>query len=392
MQPVYCPIQISFRRKILLFVLSLLAGILRFFLAGQKCESKAIVIEPFGMGDAISLLPMVKVLCESFDRVNVITKKQWAPIFQEIPNAAVFGVNLPWSSYSMAGKYRFSNWLNGELQSLFSKLKPIAKGAIGFDPRGDIRSILFLYLIGCSKVYTLDHYLGTDAKIPKWAARTKEIDQNQQRWRISCDLAAAAGYKKSYAAPPSIQSGKYKLRPVKKIAFLPVAPWQGRLWPNERWHKLLSLVRGQGFVVQGICGPEQKPRTREILGIEEITECTTIESWIRFLSEIDLLVALDSGPMHLADALGVPLIALFGPGQLPMWAPSGKFARVLHHQEPPHFRPIHQIEGNEKLGKAVMEKITVEEVLDCIQNLVDDLKIAHSVAHTTGAKCVGDSV
>ena len=129
-----------------------------------------------------------------------------------------------------------------------------------------------------------------------------------------------------------------------------------------------------------------------MLRIEEITECTTIESWIRFLSEIDLLVALDSGPMHLADALGVPLIALFGPGQLPMWAPSGKFARVLHHQEPPHFRPIHQIEGNERLGEALMEKITVEEVFDCIQNLVYDLKIAHSVVHTTGGKCAGDSV
>jgi hypothetical protein len=57
-----------------------------------------------------------------------------------------------------------------------------------------------------------------------------------------------------------------------------------------------------------------------------------------------------------------------------MWAPSGKVARVLHHQEPPHFRPIHQIDGNEKLGKALMEKITVEEVWDCIEDLVNDLK------------------
>ncbi|NDG70355.1 MAG: hypothetical protein EBY32_03440 [Proteobacteria bacterium] len=374
MPSIYYPIQVSFKRKFLLFSLSLLAAVLRFASGGRKCESKAIVIEPFGMGDAISLLPMVRDLGESFDRVDVITKKQWAPIFQEIPKATVFGVNLPWSGYSMAGKYRFSNWLHGELQSLFSNLKLIAKGAIGFDPRGDIRSILFLYLIGCSKVYTLDHYIGTDAKIPKWAAQTKKIDQHQQRWRIACDLAGAAGYGKSCANPPSIQNRKYKLCTVKKIAFLPVAPWPGRLWPNERWHKLLSIVRTQGFVVQGICGPEQKQQTREMLGIEEITECTTIKSWVKSLLEINLLISLDSGPMHLADALGVPLIALFGPGQLPMWAPSGKFARVLHHQEPPHFLPIHQIDGNEKLGEALMEKITVDEVWNCIQNLVDELK------------------
>jgi ADP-heptose:LPS heptosyltransferase len=111
-----------------------------------------------------------------------------------------------------------------------------------------------------------------------------------------------------------------------------------------------------------------------MLGIEENAECTTISSWIKSLSEIDLLITLDSGPMHLADALGVPLIALFGPGQLPMWAPSGKFTRVLHHQKPPYFLPIHQIEGNEKLGEALMKKITVDEVWNCIQNLVDELK------------------
>ena len=374
MPPVHCPIKISLKRKILLFVLSLLAGILRFSLAGRKCESKAIVIEPFGMGDAISLLPMVQGLCESFDSVDVITKKEWAPIFQEIPKATVFGINMPWADYSTAKKYRFENWFNQELRSLFSNVKPLAKGAIGFDPRGDIRSILFLYLIGCSKVYTLDHYLGTDAKIPKWAAKTKKIDQHQQRWLIACNLVAAAGFKKSCESPPSIQSGIYKLRQVKKIAFLPVAPWKGRLWPNERWHKLLSIVRTQGFVVQGICGPEQKQQTEEMLGIEEITECTTIDSWIKSLSEFDLLITLDSGPMHLADALGVPLITLFGPGQLPMWAPSRKFARVLHHQEPPHCQPVHQIEGNEHLGEALMKKITVEEVWDCFYNLVCDLK------------------
>jgi ADP-heptose:LPS heptosyltransferase len=374
MPPLYCPVQISLKRKILLFVLSLLAGILRFSLAGRKCESKAIVVEPFGMGDAISILPMVKDLCESFDRVEVITKKQWAPIFQEIPKATVFGVNLPWSSYSMAGKYRFSNWLNGELQSLFSNLKPIAKGAIGFDPRGDIRSILFLYLIGCSKVYTLDHYLGTDAKIAKWAARTQKIDQYQHRWRVACDLVAAAGYKKSCAGPPSIQSRKYKLRPVKKIAFLPVAPWKGKLWTNEKWHELLSLVRAQGFAIHGLCGPKQKVQVQEMLGIEEIAECTTTDSWIKSLLKIDMLVTLDTGPMHLADALGVPLIALFGSSPLPLWKPSGKFAYVLHHQENPHFRPIHQIEGNEYLGNEWMEKITVDEVWNCIQNLIRDLK------------------
>jgi ADP-heptose:LPS heptosyltransferase len=374
MPPVYCPVQISLKRKILLFVLSLLAAVLRLFRARGRAVSKAIVIEPFGMGDAISILPMVEQLSGYFDEVAVVTKPAWYQLFTANPKTKIFEANLPWSNYSTASKYSFTAYTQRPLRDLLTKIRPFARGAVGFDPRGDIRSILFLYMAGCSKIYTLDHYLGTNAKIPRWAARTQKIDQNQQRWRIACDFVAAAGYGKAHTTPPAIHNGKSSLRTIKNIAFLSVAPWPGRLWPKENWRELLLRVRDQGFAVHGISGPKQKQQTHEMLGIEEITECTKIDSWIKSLSEIDLLITLDSGPMHLADALGVPLIALFGPGQLPMWAPSGKVARVLHHQEPPHFRPIHQIDGNEKLGEALMEKITVEEVWDCIEDLVNDLK------------------
>lgn len=385
-------ISISRNRKAGLAVLALAAAVMRAFSQKTTRENVAVVIEPYGMGDAVSLLPMARGLATVFESVHILTKPQWAPIFSDVPKTSIHGINISWTNYSLLNKYRISRLWDADWRAFKAKWKPIAQGAIGFDPRGDIRSILFLYLIGCSKVYTLDHYLGTDAKIPKWAARTKRIDQNQQRWRIGCDLVATAGYRKSCEGPPSIQSGKYKLRSVKKIAFLPVAPWQGKLWTTEKWQELLSRVRAQGFAIHGLCGPQQKFQVQEILGIEAISECTTISSWIKSLSEIDLLITLDSGPMHLADALGVPLVALFGSSPVPLWTPSGKFTRVLHHQDTPHFRPIHQIEGNEKLGKALMEKITVEEVFDCIQNLVYDLKIAHSVVHTTSAKCEGDSV
>lgn len=373
---IYCPIRISIKRKFLLFMLSLLAGIFRFILTSRKCKSQAVVIEPFGMGDAISILPLVNGLCTCFNRVGVITKKQWSPIFHEMQKAEVFGINLPWSDYSTAKKYSLSHWIKEDWRSINFALKPFANGAIGFDPRGDIRSILFLYYIGCSKVYTLDHYLGTDAKIPRWAAKTRPINQNQERWKIACDLLAAGGYANSHANPPSIhntRSIRTTPRSVQKIAFMPIAPWQGRLWPSARWQKLYSLISSEGFKVHGICGPDQTLQTQEILGIEEINACTTIDSWIKNLSEIDLLITLDSGPMHLADALDVPLIALFGPGQIPMWSPTGKFARVLSHQESPQFRPIHQIEGNKYLGNEWMEKITTEEVWNCFLTLITDL-------------------
>ena len=47
------------------------------------------------------------------------------------------------------------------------------------------------------------------------------------------------------------------------------------------------------------------------------------------LAHLDLLVTNDSGPMHLAAALGVPCIALFGPTDPQRTAPAGSGHRVL---------------------------------------------------------------
>jgi ADP-heptose:LPS heptosyltransferase len=48
------------------------------------------------------------------------------------------------------------------------------------------------------------------------------------------------------------------------------------------------------------------------------------------LAHLDVLVTNDSGPMHLAAALGVPCVALFGPTDPRRTAPAGDGHRVLY--------------------------------------------------------------
>jgi ADP-heptose:LPS heptosyltransferase len=47
------------------------------------------------------------------------------------------------------------------------------------------------------------------------------------------------------------------------------------------------------------------------------------------LSEFDLLVTGDTGPMHLASAVGTPLVALFGPADPRRYGPRSPHQRVL---------------------------------------------------------------
>jgi len=78
------------------------------------------------------------------------------------------------------------------------------------------------------------------------------------------------------------------------------------------------------------------------------------------------VVIVDSGPMHLADAVGVPVVALFGQGKLPLWAPSGKNNRVLSHQSDPDFFHCYPIEKNAHWGQKFMDRIAPREALDAV--------------------------
>jgi ADP-heptose:LPS heptosyltransferase len=47
------------------------------------------------------------------------------------------------------------------------------------------------------------------------------------------------------------------------------------------------------------------------------------------LAELDLLIASDTGPMHLAAAMGTPVVALFGPSDPRRYGPQAAHARVV---------------------------------------------------------------
>jgi heptosyltransferase-2 len=65
---------------------------------------------------------------------------------------------------------------------------------------------------------------------------------------------------------------------------------------------------------------------------------TTLPGLVGVLARLRLLVTNDSGPMHLASALGTPLVALFGPTDWRETAPAGPAAARLV-REPVHCSP-----------------------------------------------------
>ena len=105
-------------------------------------------------------------------------------------------------------------------------------------------------------------------------------------------------------------------------------------WPVERFGELTHELRRSGARPLVVAGPkeiwlavkvhEASGRLAPVVGPDlDLAELASV------LAHLDLLVTNDSGPMHLAAALGVPCVAFFGPTDRRRTAPAGEGHAVL---------------------------------------------------------------
>ncbi len=90
----------------------------------------------------------------------------------------------------------------------------------------------------------------------------------------------------------------------------------GKRWPVAHWRRLIEAFPGERFALFGTAADAAiTSRISEGFGarVENLAGTTTLEGFATALAGCRLLVTNDTGGMHLANAIGVPLVALFGP-------------------------------------------------------------------------------
>ena len=148
------------------------------------------------------------------------------------------------------------------------------------------------------------------------------------------------------------------------VVMAPSAGWGAKEWPVERFGEVAARLSRDGFRVlvnaEAAGGGKAEAVVRASEGAAVAVPCTIAEL-IALLRRASLFVGGDTGPMHLADALGVPLVALFGPTDPARNGPYVRVGdadrvRVLRRAES---RTDHRRYAETEVGLA---KITVDEV------------------------------
>ena len=112
----------------------------------------------------------------------------------------------------------------------------------------------------------------------------------------------------------------------------PGAGWGAKCWPAERYAEVVRAlaVHGLDSIVNFGPGEEDLARALEsAAGGAAISMSSSVADLIGLTRRARLFVGGDTGPMHLAAALGVPVVALFGPTDPARSGPYGNRAIVL---------------------------------------------------------------
>ena len=108
----------------------------------------------------------------------------------------------------------------------------------------------------------------------------------------------------------------------------PTTRWKFKGWPEERFAACVRRLRAEGIQVALTCGPAEDERgiVQRIIALAGVAGARfpgtlSLTELAALLPAAQVFLGVDSAPAHLAAALGVPCVVLFGPTGAYNWGP-----------------------------------------------------------------------
>ena len=293
----------------------------------MKKPGGRLVVAPNWIGDAVMSLPVLRALrrADPGGRITVLAKRGPAAIYRAEGTAddvrLASGLLADSRAASRAG---FSEaWLlpNSFRSALVPFLARIPD-RVGYASDG--RTALLTRAL--TPPPQTDHQLRDYDSLLR--SRGIEPDPDPPRLRVPPDAAELADALLSRAGLP--RDGSLAL-----IAPGAAFAWTKR-WPPDRFGRLADSLAARGFGCALVIGPGEEPIAAEVCRSSTSTGALPVLGLdldpvgvAALAARARVVVANDSGPMHLAAAVGTPVVALFGPTDPGRTGPTGAPSEVL---------------------------------------------------------------
>jgi lipopolysaccharide heptosyltransferase I len=147
----------------------------------------------------------------------------------------------------------------------------------------------------------------------------------------------------------------------------PGAGWGGKKWPAERFGAVARALAAHNLRTLVNTGPGEEALANAVMeasGGSAVSVGCSIAQLIALTRRARIFIGGDTGPLHLAAALGIPVVAIFGPTDPARTGPYGTHAIALRHPDSETtFSHHRQPDGG-------LLKISAEEVVSAARHLL----------------------
>lgn len=297
----------------------------------SQAFERVLVVRLSAMGDVIHALPVVTALRRALPRITLgwLIEERWSELLCTLrsPRSGPRSPHRPLvdrvHSVDTAGWRRspisFHTWQ--QMAVRWSEVRGIQYDAV-IDFQGAIRSALFAKWSGApviigsaqprenvaSMFYTCKILTTSSSHVVEQAFELARV--------IDSTLSTDPEVELPVDPDTEIKVGAL-LAGVKDFAILnPGAGWGAKRWPAERYGEVAREFAANGLVSFINCGPGEEELASAVelasQGAARKITCS-ISELIALTRRARLFVGGDTGPLHLAAALKIPLVAIFGP-------------------------------------------------------------------------------
>lgn len=367
----------------------------RIDIAANMNPGRLLIVRLSAMGDVIHTMPAVHALRQAFPRAFIgwLIEERWAELLCA-PGSPRRGARSPLRplvdevhtvNLKAWGKSPFSIATLQRAATVWNDVRD-AGYDVAVDLQGAMRSAALARLSGARVVYGAAEPRESPASL--WYTRKvvthgrHVIQQNLSvveglvGWEMK---GAGEGTPSDFPCDPVAEARieeELAQHHVRDFAILnPGAGWGAKRWPAERYGEVARRLADQGVrsILNYGPGEEELARKADAAsgGIAEAMSCSVSEL-IALTRRARIFIGGDTGPLHLAAALRVPAVAIFGPTDPARNGPYGTRSVVLRSAESvtSHARRAEPDEGLLTIGSdevlaAARELLSVQAGVGC---------------------------
>lgn len=310
------------------------------------------------MGDCLLLTGPVRALKEEFPalRISVLVEKRFAPCFSGNPD--FHEVLIANGKYSTAARLFFRRF------------------HIIVNLHGGPTSLTYA-LLAHGKRVGVEHYRGSFLyhgllPAPESSAHTVETTMAGLRWLgVKQEVSPALRFEKHESDAAQIEK-TVRGRPYAVIH--PGSVMSTKRWEPGRFAAVARTLIGRGLTIVVTAGPGEESFASEVAQLIDgsvILLNLTIPQLAELIRGAELYVGNDSGPMHLAAAVGAPVVAPWGSSDSRRWRPWAVNHRVV--QNPFECNPCPGYRCLVAESPLCIESVTVDQVIAAVEEFTGEL-------------------